>query len=304
MDPNEMKKAIASVAQDDKALAELIMEYIQPNNIPTDMMSLLLNTRALDIGDSLVKRVREGGTVHTYVPGSIHPKSEITVRDNIMYNLDGAIIEVTYNAGELRAGHIGSVESIRQSMLRKISDYYMGKVFTMLSNIWTISNNDDNYTSVGGALGASDLKGAIDNLNINSTGAKVVFGSRAALTPITTFGAGWDIGSADFDRWAVNSNMEEIMRTGWLGRYYGVPIVAFDQVYDNIADHNPLLPTDKVIVVAHDVGDFITYGPVESDGYEDKRFTPSQFVLKAFQNFGFLVTRAEGIHVLGDITPS
>lgn len=309
MTPEQLEKRVASLFQqanqtgDYKAIAELLVEYTEPGVIPTDIMSLLLNTRALNEGDSLVKKFREGMKVHTYVPGSIHPLSEVTVRDNIVYNLDGAHLAVTFNEDELRNGDIGTLESMRRQMRNTIQNFFMTKVFNALASVWTISNNFDFYTSVGGALNASDLKSAIDNVNINSGGVRAVVGTRAALTPITTFGAGWDIGSGDFDRWAVNSNLEEIMRTGWLGVYYGAPIVAIDQVYDNPADYNEMIPSDKVLVLGQSVGEFITYGGMKTDEYVDKRFTPSQWVLKQWTSFGMVVDNAQGIHVLGDITP-
>lgn len=51
---------------------------------------------------------------------------------------------------------------------------------------------------------------------------KAVIGTRAALTPITTFGAGYTDGTGVSQ--VVPDNIREIMQTGWLGKYYGAPI--------------------------------------------------------------------------------
>ena len=97
MDENKYKEAVASLLKDGKreALAQLIVEYVDANHIPADMMNLLLPSRSLNPGDALVKKVRKGIKVNTLVPGRIHLASEITVSDRINYVLDGADVKVT-----------------------------------------------------------------------------------------------------------------------------------------------------------------------------------------------------------------
>jgi hypothetical protein len=126
------------------------------------------------------------------------------------------------NQWEIESGEIGTLDSIRTEMLAKLRDYYMNKVFTALTTVWTAVNNASNFTNVGGPLTAVALKNSIDNINTNSGGVKAVVGTRAALTPITTFGAGWTDSGGNL--MGVPDNIREIMATGFLGRYYGAPI--------------------------------------------------------------------------------
>lgn len=298
MDEKELKEAIASLLKEDKreALAQLIIEYVQPNHLTNDFVSLLLNTRALNPGDALIKKVRTGIKVRTLVPGSIHLKSEITVRDRINYTLDGADVGVTYNEWELQSGELGTVEEIRAEMGAKLRDYYLGKVFTALSTVWSAGNTPSNFTAVGGPLTATALKNAIDNINQTTSGVKAVVGTRAALTPVTTFGAGWTDGAGTSQ--IVSDNIREIMQTGFLGQYYGARLIALDQVYDNPADHNALLPNNIVLVIGESVGEFITYGDVKTKEWSDMRPTPPQWYLELYQQFGMIIDRADGIHVL------
>jgi hypothetical protein len=69
MDENKFKEAIASLLKEGKreALAQLIIEYVQPNHLTSDMVSLLLTSRSLNPGDALVKKVRKGIKVNTLV---------------------------------------------------------------------------------------------------------------------------------------------------------------------------------------------------------------------------------------------
>lgn len=302
MDENKYKEAVAALLKDGKreALAQLLVEWVNPQHITTDFVSLLLNSRALNVGDALVKKVRSGVKVRTLVPGSIHLGSEITVRDRINYVLDGGDVKVHFNEWELQSGELGSVDEIRNEMMGSLKDYYLNKVFLALSTIWTTGNTPSNYTNVGGVLTNTALENAIDNINTNAGGVKAVVGTRAALAPITKFGAFWDDGGSNVAE--VPDNIREIMATGFLGKYYGARIIALDQEYDNPIDYNALLPTDKVLVIGQNVGEFITYGEVRTKEWTDMNPTPPQWYLELYQQFGMIIDRADGIHVLGNLS--
>lgn len=201
------------------------------------------------------------------------------------------------NEWELESGELGTIDSIRGEMLAKLRDFYMGKVFTALSTVWSAVNTPNNFTNVGGAVNSTVLKNAIDRINQTTGGVKAVIGTRAALTPITTFGAGWSDGTST-DWHAVPENIREIMQTGWLGRYYGAPIVAIEQQYDNPEDYNALIPTDKIVVIGENVGDFITYGDMRTKQWVDNNPTPPQWYLELYQQFGLIIDKADGIYVL------
>jgi len=304
MDETKLREAVASVVKsgDREALAELLIEYIQPNHITTDYIGMLLNTRTLNPGDALVKKLRKGIEVRTLVPGAVHLASQITVSERMNYVLDGADVKVTYNEWDLDNGNIGTVQSIRQEMAAKLRDYYINKVFTALTTVWTAANTPSNYTLVGGSITATALENAIDQINNTTAGVKAVVGVRSALTPITKFGAFWNDGNTvgTDAQWAgVNSQLEEVVNRGLLGRYYGAPIVALDQIWDNPDDYNALLPTDKILVIGENVGEFILYGDVKWKQWSDMNPTPPQWMLEVYQQFGMIIDNAQGIYVLG-----
>jgi len=293
----KLQEAIASLMKsgDKEALAQLIVEFVNPTHIATDFVSLLMNTRSLKPGDALVKKVRKGVKVRTLVPGAMHLASEITVADRINYILDGADVKVTANAWELESGELGTVGEIKSELMASLKDYYLNKVFTALSSVWSGTNTPDNYTTVATTVTASVLENAINQINQNSGGVKAVIGTRAALTPITKFGAFWSDGTNTAE---VPSAIEEIMANGWLGKYYGAPLLAIDQQYDNPDDYNALIPNDKILVIGHNVGEFITYGDVKTKEWEDMRPTPPQWYLEIYQQFGLIVDKAAGIYVI------
>jgi hypothetical protein len=302
MDKNKkMEEAFASILKSGnrEQLAELLIEYVQPNHITADFVGMLLNTRTLKPGDSLVKKLRKGIEVRTLVPGSVHLASEITVRERMNYVLDGADVKVSYDEWDLENGNIGTVQSISAEMMAKLRDFYQNKVFTALTSVWTASNTPDNFTSVGGAITSSVLVDAIDAVNQTVGKVKAVVGVRSALTPITTFGAFWSDGSANF---AVDSQLEKVMKEGWLGKFYGADIIALNQEWDNPEDYNELLPTDKILVIGENVGEFITFGDVKSKQWTDMAPTPPRFFMEIYQQFGLMIDKAMGIHVLGNVS--
>lgn len=303
MDEKKLREAYASLAKEDRqALAELMVEYIKPNHITVDFVSMLLNTRRLKEGDALVKKLRKGIEVRTLVPGSIHLASEITLTERANYILDGADVKVTYNEWEMESGDLGTVAEIRAEMLAKLRDFYMNKVYSALTTIWTAVNTPSNFTNVGGDITATALEDAIDQINQEAGGVKAVVGTRAKLTPITKFGAFWnDGGTVGTDaQWSgIDSQLERVVQEGFLGKYYGAPLVALEHVYDNPEDHNQLiLPDNRILVIGQNVGDFITYGEPRWKQWTDMNPTPPQWFLEVYQRFGMIIDKADGIYVL------
>lgn len=300
----KLQEAYASLAKvnPQEALAELMVEFVKPNHIVVDFVGMLMNTRRMKEGDALVKKLRRGIEVRTLVPGAIHLASEITLEERANYILDGADVKVTYNEWELESGELGTVAEIRAEMLAKLRDFYMNKVYTALTTVWTAANTPDNFTNVGGPITATSLEDAIDEINQEAGGVKAVIGTRAQLTPVSKFGAFWnDGGTPDSGgQWAgVDSQLEKVMRDGFLGNYYGAKLIALDHLYDNPEDRNQLiLPINRILVIGNNIGEFITYGEPRWKQWTDMNPTPPQGFLEVYQRFGLIVDKAVGIYVL------
>jgi hypothetical protein len=280
--------------------AAFLMEVIEPTHIGTDYVSMLLDTRELQVGDVLQKRIRKGMEVRTLVPGAVHLASEITLEDRIMYMLDGVDIKVTANHWELESGDLGTAQSIQTEMVEKIRDEYVNRVFTALSTVWSAANTPNNFVNVGGALTDTVLKAAIDRINQSVGSTKAVIGTREVLTPVTTFGGFWQGTGTDWTE--IPSKIQEIADTGFLGMYYGAPIVAVQQKYDWPDTQNALLPSDKALVIGEGVGEFITYGGIRNKEYTDMKPTPPQWFFELYQQFGLIIDNAEGIYVIGGLS--
>jgi hypothetical protein len=302
MEQKQLQEAYASIMDKPNRkdlLAQLLVEWIQPNHIAMELISRVMPSRSMTIGDALVKKVRRGITVHTLVPGAVHLASQITVSERTNYILDGADVKVTYNEWELETGEIGTVAEIRNEMLAKLRDYYLARVFTALTTVWTAVNTPNNFINLGTAVTATALENAIDYINQTTGGVKVVMGVRSAMTPISKFGAFWDNGAQPI--WTQTGSQEKInqvLNTGALGVYYGAPLLSLDQVYNNPVDYQQLLNPHYIVVVGENVGEFITYGTEKWKQWSDMNPTPPQWMLEVYQQFGLIVDNAQGIYVI------
>lgn len=302
MDITQLKEAYASIAKDQNKrgeLAEMIVEYAQPGHIATNWIGMLLNSRTLNPGDLLVKKIRKGIKVYSHVPGAIPLKSEITVADRINYVLDTAQVSVTAGVMELESGELGTVADISSEMQAKLRDFYMQKVFTALTTVWTAANTPNNFISVGGALTKTALDNAINRINETTAGVKAIVGTRNALQSITGFAQWESFGGTNA---TIQSVSEEIARTGWIGAYQGTPILVVPQEYDAPDTYNKMIPEDKVLVIGKNVGDFITYGPVHTQEYTDMKPVPAQWNLTYWTQFGFIIDNADGLYVIGGLS--
>jgi hypothetical protein len=297
MENKELETAVASIIEknDRNALAELIVEYTQPNHLADVYMSRILNTRTLKPGDALVRKTRKGIVVRTLVPGSVHLANEITQSERINYVLDGADVKVNYSEWDIENGDIGTVSEIRSEMAKKLNDFYINKGFTALSTVWTAANTPSNFISLGTSITATALQNAINYINSITPGVKAVIGSRAAMTPITNFAGFYTDGSTTVGSQSI---ADEVLKTGKVGTYYGAPLISVDQIYDNPEDYKAMLPVDKILVIGENVGEFITYGEPRWKQWSDMNPTPPMWNIEVYQQFGMLVDFAEGIYII------
>lgn len=295
----KLMQEVASLMKDPakrEEFAEMMIEFINPQHITTDFVGLLLNTRRMNPGDSLVKKVRKGIRVHTLVPGAIPLHSEITVTERMNYILDGSIVGVTANEWEIESGEIGTAESIRSEMQAKLRDHFMNKVFTALTTVWTAVNTADNFTDLGTDVTKTALDDMLSVINSTTPGAKAIVGTRNALAPIVEF-AGWATLTGATTT-LIQNVAEEVLRTGWLGSYRGVPLVVLKQEYNNPEDYVALIPEDKLLVIGENVGEFITFGDPKPSDYVDQRPVPPQWYFRLYQQYGMIIDNAMGIGVL------
>lgn len=313
---NERTALAELYVQDRKAYSEVITEYVDPVYLSLDLMGQFMNTRELNLGEIHVKRFKGKYHVQQIVPGQITLGEQITIRDKaVNHNLDILAAKASYNELELaNGGPQFTPEQVRTDVRAALDEKLVMRTWNALGNIWNTGNATaltipgatySNFINAGGALTSTALDNAIDHVNYWSGSVRAIIGTEAALAPLSTFGQYRVIGTT-FDNYVtINGQpagtLQNVSPFGngpkAVESYRGVSnIVRIKQIFDN-TEFPPvaLLPSDFVLVVGDNVGEFITYGGAQTKEYMDMEPTPPYWNYETWIQFGMMIWNARGI---------
>jgi hypothetical protein len=315
---NEDRQALVALAQADKqAFAEVITEYVNPVYLTLDLMGQFMSTREIKIGEQFVRSFKGKYHVQQIVPGQITLGEQITVRNKAYsYNLDILAAKAKYNVLELaHGGPAYEPETVRADVKAALEEKLVMRGWNALANIWTTANASaltitgssvSNFIDASGPLTSTVLDQAIDHVNYWTPGVKAIIGTEQALAPLTTFGQYKLISGSNSDvlvnldgRTPGSFNNGSPYAPGYAGveSYRGVSnIIRIPQIFDETEyPPRPLLPTDFVLVVGQDIGEFITYGGAETKEWTDMEPTPPYWNYETWVQFGMMIWNAKGL---------
>lgn len=322
----EYRKALAAMARTDKkALAEVITEYVDPVYLSLDLLGNFMGTREMKFGDILVRRFKGKYNVQQIVPGQITLGQQIVVRDKAMsINLDILSAKAEYNVLELEnGGPAFTPEQVRADVQAALREKLLMRTWNALGNIWKSSNasaltiTGSSYSNFqdasAGPLTGSLLDAAIDHVNYWSGGVRAIIGTQSALAPLSEFGQYKLISGPNTDNYVTTNGQpagtfERVSPYGagskGVESYRGVSnIIRIPQQFDATEyPPVPLLPTDFVLVVGDNVGEFITYGDAQTKEFVDNRPTPPYWNYETWVQFGMMIWNARGIVKIGNIS--
>lgn len=319
------RQALAELAMTDrKAFAEVITEYVDPVYLTLDLASTFFNTRAMNFGEVHVKSFKGKYHVQQIVPGQITLGEQITVRNKaVSYNLDILGAGAMYNELEMRhGGPAYTPETVRADVQKALAEKLLLRSWNALANVWNSTNAaaltipgsaNSNFIDASGPLTSTVLDAAIDHVNYWSPGVKTIIGTEAALAPLSTFGQYNLISGSLSDNYVQIDGRPAFtfQNVSPFGGNYGVEsyrgvtnIVRVKQIFDESEfPPKPLLPTDFILVVGDDIGEFITYGGVETKEWTDMEPTPPYWHYFIYQQFGMMIWNARGL-VKIKVTPT
>lgn len=322
----EHRRALAELARTDtRAFAEIITEYVDPVYLSLDLLGNFMSTREMRLGDILVKRFKGKYHVQQIVPGQITLGEQITVRDKaVSMNLDILAAKAEYNTLELEhGGPAFTPEQVRADVQAALREKLLMRTWNALGNIWNSTNAsaltitgsaNSNYLSASsGPLTSTLLDAAIDHTNYWAGSVRAIIGTESALAPLTTFGQYRLISGSNTDNYVTldgrpAGTLQNVSPYGagskGVESYRGVSnIVRIPQLFDNTEyPPKPLLPTDFVLVVGDNVGEFITYGGPQFKEFVDNRPTPPYWNYETWVQFGMMIWNAKGIVKIGEIS--
>jgi len=314
---NEDRRALAELSNKDrKAFAEVITEYIDPVYLSLDLAGQFMSTREIKLGDVYTKQFKGKYHVQQIVPGQITLGEQITIRNKaISYNLDILSAKAKYN--ELELAHGGPAyrpETVRSDVRAALNEKLVMRGWNALSNIWSVGNagaltysgsSVSNYLDAGGPLTSTALDSAIDHVNYWSPGVRTIIGTEQALAPLSTFGQYRLISGTLSDNYVTLDgrpegtfqNVSPYAGSQGVENYRGVSnIVRLKQIFDETEyPKRPLLPTDFVLVIGEDIGEFITYGGAQTKEWTDMEPTPPYWNYETWLQFGMMIWNAKGL---------
>jgi len=303
---NVAKTAGSATAGNKSAFAEMITEVVNPNHLSFEILNTFLDTRILQPGDSLVKRVRSNLPVRTFVPGTMHLADQVFTRDVMTYSIDYVIAKIIYHQWELQRGEVETIENLRRDMQSALIDSFVSRAFTLLTTVWNAYSNavtGSHYTVAGAGLTEAVLTAGMEKVLTHAGSIRAIVGTRSALLPVYQ-----NIGIVDHlfqggtaeNTVGIQSFLDEWKRTGRISVYKGAPLVELPQIYSRSAGgyDEKLMPDNYVLIIGDNAGEFILYGDTQTQEYVDLRVEPPDYSLSMWRGYGMLVEKPENIAVI------
>lgn len=320
------RKLLANLAATDRtAYAEVITEYIDPVYLTLDLAATFMPTREITLGQQLVKSFKGKYHVQQIVPGQVTLGEQIVLRNKALsFNIDILSAKAEYNVLELEhGGPAYSPEQVRTDVRAALQEKLLMRGWNALANIWTVGNqtaltisgsSTSNFIDASGPLTSTVLDSAIDHVNFWSGKVRTIIGTESALAPLSTFGQYKIISGSSTDSFVtINGQPSFTMNNvSPYGGNYGVEsyrgvsnIVRVPQIFDKSeSPWRPLLPTDYLLVIGDDIGEFVTYGGPQTKEYVDNRPTPPYWNYETWVQFGMMVWNAKGVVKIKVTTPT
>jgi hypothetical protein len=308
----DIKKAYAQIASkagdSDRVFAEIIQEVIEPRRLTLDYMNLFLNTRYLNEGDTLSKRVKTRARVLNMVPGTNHMASQISLLGTVSYTLDSLIAKVIVPYDQLRSGDIGTIQDLIKGLKSDLIDGIVVKMFNNIASTWTPYVNaltgshfiDATVTGLTPAV----LTTAIEKVSAHAGSVKLITGLRSTLLPMYDSAGIIDhkntLNPGVFTTVSVPSILEEWTRFGVISTYKGATVFEIPQIQERSAtDYDkPLIPNNIVLVIGDSAGSSILYGQENTQEFVDYSVEPPNYSLSVWRKYGIIIDRPENIVVI------
>lgn len=233
----EMKNLDWTDPEARRALALVVLQFVEEDIMREDLESLLVDVTTFNIGETPQWVTHKGLKAYVHEPGSVSPRSTITQKV-LTVPTEQVSVHPEFELNQLRAGRYGTIADIRAMAVNEL----LGRKYSIIWStlIGSIASTDSNYgTFASGDTAATKktaLDAALDYVEDESPGgAKAIVGRRTAL--------GW---ISDVDGYSER-NKELIENNGVLGTYRGVPIVRLHQYSDGYG--NKRITDDEIIVV-------------------------------------------------------
>ena len=212
-----------------KALATTIVEKVQEDVYNQQIVGFLADYKEFGPGEELQFKTRRGLVAYVVEPGAYAPRSAIT---NTVTTLPRKLITVAteLELGQLRSGRYGDIADIKSQALEQILMAQNKMLWDVAWRAVTSSTQNSNYATFASTATAATKKTALDAAisymaDITPGGARAIIGRFSALSFLES-------SYLDTD-YLSESGKEELMnRSGFMGKYKGVPVFRLESAKD------------------------------------------------------------------------
>ena len=289
---NEVKKAedllaeMASTEDGRQEIAETIAIHLDKVFPKFDIAPYLCNYRNFNMGDKPEFRLKKKGIKAYWIaPNSSTPKSR-NYQETLTMEFDTLSARPECFLDELKTGRIQGFAELLGDTRDAIQNAIVGKVFTILGQVYHVAMQPDMYETVTGDLTADVLTSAINTVFYKTGVHPAVIGDWMLVQQITGF-TGY-----------TESALEEIRKTGMLGVYRGAAIMGLPEIKEESTGKN-LMPKNRLYVVSRKIGYAGTYGDTKSG--QETSIEDWSWNARLDKSWGMTVTDPEGMYVIESV---
>jgi hypothetical protein len=247
-----MCEAVQGSDTERHAVANKIVKYVSDSVEQRDLAALMLPKEVIPVGTSAEFAVPGKLKAFWHEPGSYAPRTQMVQK---VFTVPTWMLSAhpEYEISQLEAGRYGTaqdqIKAARDAILAAINT----RIFTTVAG--SVTSTDSNYfTSVAGAnkLTKTVIDQAINWVEDQVGGATAIVGRRNILYPLLDFNTDSSVGDMGVYGDAIK---DQIVRTGKLPFYRGLPVIGLQQYRDGFG--HITIPQDTILVLGKDIGKYV-----------------------------------------------
>ena len=261
-DSTELNKALASSVRDiisgneetRKAVAKQVVQVLSDKIEQSDITTLLFSSENFNINETPSYELDGELSAYIHTPGSFAPMTQPRNRE---FTLPQEMISchIMLPLLQLQSGRYGTIAdqlaNAERALLGQINKIALDTVIAAVPSTTALGN----YAS--GALTTTTLNAAINYIEDQTGGGRVITGRRNKLSPILDF----NTQTTTLDIFP-ESVKEDIVKRGVFGQYRGLPIAGFKQY--KTPDGKATLAEDSILVLGQDIGRIGFWGAMQN----------------------------------------
>lgn len=235
-----------------EALAQKITKYIRLDVEQQDLSGLLLDKEYLTLGQKPEYTLLSKLKAYWHEPGSYAPRTGMTQK---VFHVPTGMISChpEYELGTLKVGRYGTIADQIAAATEEILGQLNALTFNLILN--AIGVGGGNFAALAtNIVTQAALDAAINWVEDQQGGARAIVGRRSILNPISTFS--YNSPGIYSDR-----QLDEIMRTGVVSIYRGLPVIGLPQYHDGHGMQT--IPSNTILVVGKNMGKFVVEEDVQ-----------------------------------------